>query len=109
MANDRPYISERHEDLTPGFLTAALRESGHLQSEDVTDVDREELGDGEGFLGVIFGSLCSTTARSRRAPAHSDFRLDNLWIDDRESQRGVAAFDWQLVGVAPPPTRSPIC
>jgi len=54
LANARPYIPERLEDLTPGFLTTALREGGHLPSGQVERVESEALGDGEGFLGVIY-------------------------------------------------------
>ena len=47
-------IPERLEDLTPGWLTTALREGGHLSPEgEVVSVERETLGEGEGFMGDI--------------------------------------------------------
>jgi Ser/Thr protein kinase RdoA (MazF antagonist) len=53
MAKTRPYIPEHLDELTAEFLTSALRERGFLEKARVTDVEREPLGDGEGFLGVI--------------------------------------------------------
>ncbi len=47
-------IPERLDDLTPEWLTAALRESGALAATGaVTSVERETLGEGAGFLGDI--------------------------------------------------------
>jgi len=47
-------IPERLDDLTPAWLTAALRESGELAATgEVTAVEREILGEGAGFLGDI--------------------------------------------------------
>ncbi|MCY3883066.1 MAG: phosphotransferase [Chloroflexi bacterium] len=47
-------IPERLDDLTPAWLTAALRESGELASTAaVTSSEQEILGEGEGFLGDI--------------------------------------------------------
>ena len=47
-------IPERLDDLTPEWLTAALRETGELgPTGTVTSVDRQILGEGEGFLGDL--------------------------------------------------------
>lgn len=47
-------IPERMEDVTPEWLTAALRASGELgPSVEATAIAREPLGEGEGFLGDI--------------------------------------------------------
>ena len=47
-------IPERLDDLTPAWLTDALRESGELAADaSVTSVEREMLGEGAGFLGDI--------------------------------------------------------
>ena len=46
-------IPERLDDLTPEWLTAALRAAGVLPAGEVTSVERETLGEGEGFLGDI--------------------------------------------------------
>ena len=47
-------IPERLDDLTPEWLTAALRESGELTpTTTVTSAEREILGEGAGFLGDI--------------------------------------------------------
>ena len=48
------FIPERLDDLTPEWLTDALREDGHLAPAGaVTSVEREILGQGEGFMGTI--------------------------------------------------------
>ena len=48
------FIPERLDDLTPEWLTTALREGGHLApTGEVTSVEREILGEGEGFMGDI--------------------------------------------------------
>jgi hypothetical protein len=49
----RPFIPEHLDDLTPDWLTSALCERGVLSDAAVVSVEREILGDGEGFLGVI--------------------------------------------------------
>ncbi len=47
-------IPERLDDLTPAWLTDALRESGELMpGTAVTSAEREILGEGAGFLGDI--------------------------------------------------------
>ena len=48
------FIPEQLEDLTAEWLTTALREGGHLHETGVvTSVEREILGEGEGFMGDI--------------------------------------------------------
>ena len=48
------FIPERLDDLTPEWLTMALRQGGHLpEAGEVTSVEREVLGEGEGFMGDI--------------------------------------------------------
>lgn len=48
------FIPERLDDLTAEWLTSALREGGHLQAPgEVVAVEREILGEGEGFIGDI--------------------------------------------------------
>jgi aminoglycoside phosphotransferase (APT) family kinase protein len=49
----QPFIPDHPEQLTPEWLTTALLERGVLKSAKVVSVEREPLGDGEGFLGVI--------------------------------------------------------
>ena len=47
-------IPERLDDLTPEWLTAALRQTGELApAGEVTSVEREVVGEGKGFLGDI--------------------------------------------------------
>ena len=49
-----PFIPERLDDLTPEWLTQVLREGGFVPAEGaVTSVEREILGEGEGFMGDI--------------------------------------------------------
>jgi hypothetical protein len=48
-----PSIPESADELTPEWLTAALRARGVLQGARVKDVRREILGEGEGFIGQI--------------------------------------------------------
>lgn len=48
------FIPERTEDLTAEWLTGVLREGGHLPAGGaVMAVEREVLGEGEGFMGDI--------------------------------------------------------
>lgn len=47
------FIPERTEQLTAEWLTSVLLERGHLKTARVTSVERENLSDGEGFLGVV--------------------------------------------------------
>ena len=48
-----PFIPEQPEQLTAEWLTGVLLERGILKSAKVIAVDREPIGDGEGFLGVV--------------------------------------------------------
>ncbi len=48
-----PFIPDHPEQLSAEWLTEVLAERGHLRSAKVVSVEREALGDGEGFLGVI--------------------------------------------------------
>ena len=50
------------DDITPEWLTAALRERGHLKSCSVTAIDKVTIGQGVGILG----ELC------RMTPTYSD-------------------------------------
>jgi hypothetical protein len=48
------FIPERLDDLTSEWLTGVLREQGHLtEGGEVVAVEREILGEGEGFMGTI--------------------------------------------------------
>jgi len=48
------FIPEQIGDLTPEWLTPTLREEGHLSGAGkVVSVEREVLGEGEGFMGDI--------------------------------------------------------
>ena len=48
------FIPERLDDLTPEWLTGVLHEGGYLAAGGtVTGVEREVLGEGEGFMGDI--------------------------------------------------------
>ena len=47
------FIPERVEELTPEWLTDALRERGLLSDARICEVRHELLGAGEGFLGVV--------------------------------------------------------
>jgi hypothetical protein len=46
-------IPEHLEEITPEWLTEALRTRGWLANGTVQKVEREVLGEGEGFMGVI--------------------------------------------------------
>jgi len=47
-------IPTRVEDLTPDWLTHALREGGSLGDAQVASVRHETLSDGKGFIGQVF-------------------------------------------------------
>ncbi len=49
----RAYIPESLAELTPEWLTGALRESGVLREARVTGVESEVLGVGQGFIGEV--------------------------------------------------------
>ncbi len=48
-----PEIPQSIDELTPTWLTAALRASGHLGAGQVVSRDPQVLGEGEGFVGQI--------------------------------------------------------
>jgi hypothetical protein len=45
---------QRPHELTPGWLTACLRDAGVLREASVTGLDVEEIGVGHGFAGRLF-------------------------------------------------------
>jgi hypothetical protein len=51
------------DEITPEWLTAALRSSGHLQSGSVSGVEKVTIGQGVGILGEL----------SRMTPVYSAF------------------------------------
>ena len=65
-----PDIPQSIDDLTPAWLTAALRAGGHLGPARVASVSSEVLGEGEGFVGQV--------VRLRLAYAEGDGGPDSL-------------------------------
>jgi hypothetical protein len=47
------FIPQTLDELTPEWLTATLRAAGALEQASVRGVEREVLGAGEGFLGIL--------------------------------------------------------
>ena len=57
------FIPERLDDLTPEWLTMALRQGGHLpEAGEVVSVEREVLGRARGSWGTSRGCGCPTRA-----------------------------------------------
>jgi len=48
-----PALPASPGELTPAWITAALRESGVLTRSRVASIEREVLGEGEGFVGAL--------------------------------------------------------
>ncbi len=72
-------IPERLDDLTPEWLTAALREGGHLPDGGaVAAVEREALGEGEGFMGDIARLRPSYAEAGGEGPATMVAKLPRL-------------------------------
>ena len=69
---DRPFIPENLDQLTPDWVDSVLRERGFLDRAHVVGVEREILGDGEGFLGVLGVSrlvdFCPTSSPRSTSP-----------------------------------------
>lgn len=51
--NFRRVIPDSFDDVTPDWLTDALRDGGHLPSGRVTAVRQARIGEGSGFMGKI--------------------------------------------------------
>ncbi len=66
-------IPRTMDQLTPLWLTAALRERGIIRDASVTAVRIESIGAGSGFLGTWRVCMCGTTTR-RRSPARGRVR-----------------------------------
>lgn len=49
----QPFIPESPEQFTPEWLTEVLLERSVLKAAKVVSVQRESLGEGEGFLGIV--------------------------------------------------------
>lgn len=49
----KPWIPTRLDEITPAWLTGVLRAGGVLREAEVSGVETELLGEGEGFVGCI--------------------------------------------------------
>ena len=56
------------DDITPEWLTAALRESGHIDSCAVTGIEKVTIGQGVGILGELCRMTPSYSAAEASAP-----------------------------------------
>ena len=69
-------IPETLDDLTPAWLTSALRTAGELGDGEVVAVTQETLGEGEGFLGDV--ARLRLTYRDGDGPATLVAKLPKL-------------------------------
>ena len=49
----KPQIPRTLSEITPGWLTQALRTNRVIGEARVIEIEREPLGEGEGFLGQL--------------------------------------------------------
>ncbi|MBW2280512.1 MAG: phosphotransferase [Deltaproteobacteria bacterium] len=87
----RPYIPETLAELTPEWLTGALRGTGVLREARVVKVESEMLGEGQGFIGDVARLELSLDRDEPSAPRTLIAKLPTA----RESNRGLG----QLGGV----------
>jgi hypothetical protein len=76
-------IPARPSDVTPEWLTAALREGGILSGASVVRLDAQALGAGEGFVGSLARMRLEMDRPERGAPASL---IAKFPIDDEQNK-----------------------
>ena len=87
----RAHIPEKLAELTPEWLTGALRETGVLREARVVNVESQVLGEGQGFIGDLARLRLSLDREEPSAPRTLIAKLPT----EREANRGLG----QLGGV----------
>ncbi len=87
----RAHIPEKLADLTPEWLTGALRENGVLREARVVKVASQVLGEGQGFIGDVARLELSLDREEQAAPRTLIVKLPTA----RATNRGLG----QLGGV----------
>jgi len=89
-------IPQQLEDLTPDWLTHALKEQGHLCDARVASVEIELLGEGEGFMGVVARLHLGYEGESGAAPATLIVKLPSGTDSNRMIAELVGAY-WREI------------
>lgn len=93
-----PEIPRRVDELTPGWVTAALRAGGRAREARVVRVERESLGAGEGFVGQIVRLHLSYDREPRAAdcPASVIAKLPIHVDQNRRLGEALGAYEREI-------------
>jgi len=109
----QPFIPEHPEQLTPDWLTRVLLERGILKSATVVSVEREALGDGAGFLGVISRLTLTLDCEEPGAPKTLIAKLPTPVKENRVMAELMGAYRREILFyeefAEQVPMRLPIC
>jgi hypothetical protein len=85
------------EDLTPEWLTAALRERGVLREANVVSVESEILGEGEGFIGLIVRLRPGLDRDEPGAPASLIAKLPTPVAQNRAAGEQLGVYEREIL------------
>ncbi len=91
-----PQIPETIEELTPSWITAALRAGGRLADARVVRVDPEPLGAGEGFVGQVVRLRLSYDGSPRAAPESVIAKLPIRVDSNRQIGEVLGAYEREI-------------
>jgi Phosphotransferase enzyme family len=100
------------DDLTPEWLTQALREEGTAGEAAVTGVEREVIGTGIGFVGVIVRLRLTWDRDDPSRPATMIAKLPTQNTLNRALAEGLLAYEREIRMYAEfgdPGIRRPVC
>lgn len=92
----RRFIPERVEDLTPEWLTEALRERGFLSGARVRGVRAELLGGGDGFLGVLARLFLEFDGAQSEVPDTLIAKLPTAVAENRGTAELLGAYEREI-------------
>jgi hypothetical protein len=91
-----PDIPQSLDELTPGWLTAALRASGHLDRGQVRAREVERLGEGQGFVGEIVRLRLAYEGASATAPESVIAKMPIRSDQNRKLGEALGAYEREI-------------
>ena len=102
-ALDAPEIPVSAEDLTPEWLTSALRVGGFVKESRVTSFTREALGEGAGFVGQIVRFRLTFDRPEEGAPTSVIGKFPIRLAQNRKMGEALGAYEREVRFYEPTP------
>jgi aminoglycoside phosphotransferase (APT) family kinase protein len=93
---EAPDIPNSPSELTPEWLTAALRSSGVLQDASVARFETAVLGEGEGFLGTIVRITLELSGADANAPRTMIGKFPTTVPENKTSGETLGVYEREI-------------